>query len=129
MPARSPGGRPAGGVRARVVSVRQVRAGESVSYGALWTAPRQTTVATLGIGYADGLRRSLGLSGRGAVLLRGRRCPIIGAVTMDLCMVEVGELGVQVGDVATLIGAAEGREGGQGRGDAITLMEFAGQTR
>src|SRR5437879_4390942 len=70
--------RPVVSVRARVVSVRHVRAGESVSYGALWTAPRQTTVATLGIGYADGLRRSLGLSGRGAVLLRGRRCPIIG---------------------------------------------------
>jgi len=118
--------RPVVRVRARVVSVRQVRVGESVSYGALWTAPRQTTVATLGIGYADGLRRSLGLSGRGAVLLRGRRCPIIGAVTMDLCMVEVGELGVQVGDVATLIGAAEGREGGKGEGDAITLEEFAG---
>src|SRR3989441_924499 len=90
--------RPVVRVRARVVSVRHVRAGESVSYGALWTAPRQTTVATLGIGYADGLRRSLGLSGRGAVLLRGRRCPIIGAVTMDLCMVEVEDLRVQVGD-------------------------------
>ena len=94
--------RPVVSVRARVVSVRHVRAGESVSYGALWTAPRQTTVATLGIGYADGLRRSLGVSGRGAVLLRGRRCPIIGAVTMDLCMVEVEELRVQVGDVDRL---------------------------
>ena len=118
--------RPVVSVRARVVSVRHVRAGESVSYGALWTAPRQTTVATLGIGYADGLRRSLGLSGRGAVLLRGRRCPIIGAVTMDLCMVEVGELRVQVGDVATLIGAAEGGEGSASGGGAITLEEFAG---
>src|SRR5256886_2523744 len=144
MLAPSPGGRPGRGargrfiwraapgwggrvsVRARVVSVRHVRAGESVSYGALWTAPRQTTVATLGIGYADGLRRSLGLSGRGAVLLRGRRCPIIGAVTMDLCMVEVEELRVQVGDVATLIGAAEGGERGEGGGGAITLEEFAG---
>src|SRR5207244_12814935 len=67
--------RPVVSVRARVVSVRHVRAGESVSYGALWTAPRQTTVATLGIGYADGLRRSLGLSGRGAGMPRGRRWP------------------------------------------------------
>jgi len=83
-------------------------------------------VATLGIGYADGLRRSLGLSGHGAVLLRGRRCPIIGAVTMDLCMVEVEELRVQVGDVATLIGAAEGGERSEGGGGAITLEEFAG---
>jgi alanine racemase len=107
-------------VRARVLSVRRVRAGESVSYGALWTAPRPTTVATLGIGYADGLRRALGLSGRAAVLLRGRRCPIIGAVTMDLCMVELGELPVRVGDVATLMGAADG--------GAITLEEFADWT-
>jgi alanine racemase len=107
-------------VRARVLSVRRLRAGESVSYGALWTAPRHTTVATLGIGYADGLRRSLGLSGRAAVLLRGRRCPIIGAVTMDLCMVEVGDLPVHVGDVATLMGAADG--------GAITLEEFADWT-
>src|SRR6266702_4762574 len=110
--------RPVVSVRARVLAVRRVAAGESVSYNAAWRAARPTTVATLGIGYADGLRRSLGLSGRGSVLLRGRRHPIIGAVTMDMTMVETGEHPVQVGDVATLIGAAGG-----GR---ITLEEFAG---
>src|SRR5207247_10271773 len=81
-----------------------------------------TTVATLGIGYADGLRRSLGLSGRGSVLLRGRRHPIIGAVTMDMTMVETGEHPVQVGDVAPLIGAAGGGRGG----DHHALEELAG---
>ena len=110
--------RPVVSVRARVLAVRRVAAEESVSYNAAWRAARPTTVATIGIGYADGLRRSLGLSGRGAVLIRGRRHPIIGAVTMDMTMVETGDHPVQVGDVATLIGAADG-----GR---ITLEEFAG---
>ncbi len=104
-------------IRARVLAVRRVAAGESVSYNAVWRATRPTTVATLGIGYADGLRRSLGLSGRGAVLLRGQRCLIIGAVTMDLTMVEIGDEPVQVGDVATLIGTADDAR--------ITLEEFA----
>jgi len=108
-------------IRARVLAVRRVAAGESVSYNALWRADRATTVATLGIGYADGLRRAVGLSGRGAALLGGQRCPIVGAVTMDLTMVETGDHPVQVGDVATLLGEAE-RGGGGGR---ITLDELA----
>jgi alanine racemase len=118
--------RPVVRLRARVLAVRRIAAGESVSYNALWRAPRPTTVATLGIGYADGLRRSLGLSGRGAVLLRGRRAPIIGAVTMDLTMVEIGDNPVDVGDVATLIGEGDGGGGGGGGAGRITLEEFAG---
>jgi alanine racemase len=109
--------RPVVSVRTRVLAVRQVLAGESVSYNALWRAGSRTTVATLGIGYADGLRRALGLSGGAAVLLRGRRCPIVGAVTMDLTMVETGDHPVEVGDVATVIG-----EAGGGR---ITLEEVS----
>jgi alanine racemase len=112
--------RPVVSVRARVLAVRRVAAGESVSYHALWRASRATTVATLGIGYADGVRRALGLLRRGAVLIRGRRVPIIGAVTMDLTMVETGDHPVAVGDVATLIGAADG--------ERITLDEFSGWT-
>jgi alanine racemase len=108
-----PLGRPVVSLRARVVSVRSVQRGESVSYNASWTAPRETTVATLGIGYADGLRRSLGLKGEATVLLGGARCPIVGLVTMDLTMVDVGggwrgggSTPVAVGDVATLVGEA-----------------------
>ncbi|HEX9611384.1 MAG TPA: alanine racemase [Gemmatimonadales bacterium] len=111
-------GRPVVSLRARVVSVRRVRRGESVSYNASWTAPRDTTIATLGIGYADGLRRSLGSHGPAAVLIHGTRCPIVGLVTMDLTMVETGAAAVQVGDVATLVGTADGQ--------TITLEEFAG---
>jgi alanine racemase len=109
--------RPVVSLRARVLAVRALGPGESVSYGALWTARQATRVATLGIGYADGARRSLGLSGRGAVLVGGGRCPLVGAVTMDLTMVEIGDRPVVVGDVATLIGAAPG--------GCITLDEYA----
>ena len=104
-------------IRARVVSVRTVRRGETVSYNATWTAPRDTIVATLGIGYADGLRRALGLGGQAYVLLRGARCPVVGLVTMDYVMVETGGTAVEVGDVATLVGEADG-----GR---IALDQFA----
>ncbi len=110
-------GRAVVSLRSRVLAVRRVRAGESVSYGAFWTALRDTTIATLGIGYADGLRRGLGLTGRSRVLLNGTRCPIVGLVTMDLTMIDVGEMPVAVGDVATLVGEAPG-----GR---VTLEEFA----
>jgi len=114
-----PGGRPVVSIRARVVSVRTVRRGETVSYNATWTAPRDTSVATLGIGYADGLRRALGRGSEAYVLLRGARCPVVGLVTMDYVMVETGATAVQVGDVATLVGEADG---GGGR---ITLDQFA----
>jgi len=107
-------GKPVVSVRAVVVSVRRVRSGDSVSYNATWTAPRDTVVATLGIGYADGVRQSLP-SGAATVLLNGSRCPIIGAVTMDLTMIETGATPVAVGDVATLVGEASGEINTLGR--------------
>jgi len=103
-----PTGRPAIALRARVVSVRTVRQGEGVSYSASWTAPRDTTVATLGIGYADGVRRLLGRESEATVLLNGARCPVVGRVTMDLVMVDVRDGRATVGDVATLVGEADG---------------------
>lgn len=110
--------KPVVSVRARVVSVRRVATGDSVSYGATWTAPHDTVVATLGIGYADGIPRRLAGDGNAQVILQGRRCPVIGVVTMDMLMVEIGTLVVDVGEVATLIGEAGG--------ERITLHEFAG---
>ena len=109
--------RPVVSIRARVLSVRRLRKGESVSYNASWVAPRDTVVATLGIGYADGVRRDIGLSGKAHVLLRGRRCPIVGVVQMDMALVESGTVEVQVGDVATLIG--------EDAKQRVTLAEFA----
>jgi alanine racemase len=115
----SPIGKPVIALRARVVSVRRVQRGETVSYNASWTAPRVTTVATLAVGYADGVRRSLGLKGEATVVLNGARCPVVGLVTMDLTMVDVGDGRATVGDVATLVGEADG--GGLGN----TLDQFA----
>jgi alanine racemase len=111
-------GRPVVSIRARVVSVRRLHAGDTVGYNARWTAPRDTTIATVGMGYADGMPSSLGgAGGRGVVLLGGRRCPIVGTVSMDVVMVDAGDLPVHVGDVATLLGEAGGR--------TITLSELS----
>jgi alanine racemase len=95
---------PVAGLYARVVSLRRIPAGDSVSYGAEWVAPRNTTVATIGFGYADGLSRRA--QGRGHVLLRGRRVPLVGRITMDMVMAEAGPDpgALAVGDRATLVG-------------------------
>jgi alanine racemase len=82
--------------------VHQVRAGEPVSYGARWNAPADTIIATVPIGYADGVARRLSFTG-GEVLIGGRRLPIRGAITMDQLMVEVDE-SVKIGDEVVIIG-------------------------
>jgi alanine racemase len=90
-------------VRARIVELRDLHAGESVSYDATWRANAPRRLATLAIGYADGYRRAL--SSRGVVLVAGRRAPVLGRVTMDMTRVDVTDIPCRVGDVATLIGA------------------------
>ncbi len=94
--------RPALALRAAVTAVRTVEAGERVSYGHRWTAPRRTRVATLPLGYADGVRR--GLSGRIGVRLREQDFSQVGTITMDQLMVDVGDVPIEVGEVATLLG-------------------------
>ena len=86
----------------RVTAVRTVAAGESVSYGRSWYAAEPTRVATVPVGYADGVRRHSGQAGV-EVLIRGRRCPILGTVTMDQLMV-AADAEVSVGDEVVLIG-------------------------
>lgn len=105
-------------LRAPIVSVRTLPKGEAVSYGAEWVAPRATRIATLGIGYTDGIARAAG--GRLEVLIHGRRYPVVGRITMDFVMVDLGSptAPVRVGDVATLVGRDD-------RGE-ITLDECAG---
>jgi alanine racemase len=90
-------------VRARVVDLRTLHAGDTVSYGATYRADGPRRIATLAIGYADGYRRALGM--HGVVLLRGRRVPVVGLVTMDMTMIDVTGVECEMGDVATLIGA------------------------
>ena len=89
---------------ARVVAVRSVRKGDAVGYGAEWRAERDTRVATLPLGYADGIPRAA--AGKGAVHLAGAMRPIVGRVSMDYAVVEVGEAPVSPGDVATVFGRA-----------------------
>jgi len=112
--------RPAMRVRTEVVALRSVATGDSVGYGGTWTARRPSVIATVPLGYADGLAR--GLSSRGHLLVRGRRAPIVGAVSMDLTMIDVTDLpGVELRDEAVAIGPQRGPLGG----DEITAAEVA----
>lgn len=99
----------------RVVAVKGMRTGEATGYGARFVAERPTTLAIVPAGYADGL--DLRLAGRGAVLIRGRRAPIVGSICMDMLMADVTGSEVSPGDEVVVIGA-------QGR-DAIDVREMA----
>ena len=119
MPSRVvdlPGLEPALALRTRIMAVREIGIGATVSYGGTWRAARPTRVATLPIGYADGYPRHV----QGAsVLLAGRRAPIIGVVCMDMLMIDVTDLPESaLSGVVTLIG----RDGN----DVITVDQLAG---
>ena len=104
LTAEALGLRPALTLRARVAHVKRVEAGSSISYGWRHTFDRATTVATVPIGYADGVPRRLSALG-GEVLIGGRRHPMVGVVTMDQLMVDVGDAAVAVDDEVVLIGS------------------------
>jgi alanine racemase len=94
-------------LRARVAQVRTVAVGDSIGYGRTWTAAGPARIATVSIGYADGVHRAR--SNRGEVLVRGRRVPLVGAVSMDSIALDVSALpDLETGDAATLIGADGG---------------------
>jgi alanine racemase len=95
--------RPALALRATVTRVHDVGRGESVGYGRAWVAERPSRVAIVAIGYEDGVMRGRG--SRGEVVVRGRRAPLVGRVSMDAVSVDVSDVpGVRTGDVVTLIG-------------------------
>lgn len=94
-------------VRTEIVSLRSVDVGDSVGYSALWKASRPSRIATIPMGYADGLSR--GLTNRGHVLIRGKRAPIVGAVSMDMSMIDVTDIpGVSLRDEAVVLGPQDG---------------------
>ena len=103
-------------IKARVSHVKWLDADERVSYGLRYKLPARARIATVPVGYADGVPRNLGLRG-GQVLIGGRRHPIAGTVTMDQLLVDVGDAEVAVGDEVVLIG----RQGGE----EITATEWA----
>jgi len=104
-------------LKARVALTRTIAAGESVGYGRRFTAGRNTRIAVLPIGYADGIPRNLG-NKQSFILLHGRRAPIIGSICMDQLMVDVTNIpNIKCGDTATLIGC-DGT-------DEITVKEIA----
>ncbi|MBI3551869.1 MAG: alanine racemase [Elusimicrobia bacterium] len=111
-----PGFEPVMSLKTKVVFLKNVPKGSSISYGATYRTKRPSRIATLPIGYADGFSR--GLSNQGWALLRGRRCPIVGTVTMDMTMLDATAVPkASVGDDAVLIG----RQGSE----RITASEIA----
>jgi alanine racemase len=120
-------------VRTEIVALRAIAEGDSIGYGHTWTAARPSLIATVPMGYADGLSRQLGLpiagsaphTPRGQALVRGKRAPIAGAVSMDLTMLDVTEVaGVRLGDEAVFLGAQEGPLGR----DALGAAEVAARS-
>ena len=97
--------RPVMTFKTRVVQVKRVPAGVGVSYGHTFVTPRPSAIGVLAVGYADGYRR--GLQHGGEVMIRGRRAPVVGAVCMDLTMVDLTDVpGAAVGDEVILWGGA-----------------------
>ena len=108
--------KPALQLKARIVHLKRVPQGAKISYGCTWEARQATNIATIAVGYGDGFSRAL--SNRGAMLVGGKRAPIIGRVCMDLTMIDVGiNTEAKVGDDVVIIG----RQGDQ----MITTDEIA----
>ena len=110
--------KPVMSIHARVSHVQHLKAGEGISYGLRSKLESDATIATLPIGYADGIPRRLWSVG-GEVLIGGRRCPIVGVVTMDQLMVNCADAQIKIGDAAVLLGT-QGTE-------TITANEIAAQ--
>jgi alanine racemase len=99
-----------------ITHLKTLGPGVPVSYGGIWTTPRESLIATLPVGYADGYNRRM--SNRGEVLVRGVRAKVVGTVCMDMCMVDVTHIpGVSVHDEVVLLG----RQGEQ----CVSALELA----
>lgn len=112
--------KPVMSVHSRIVASRRLRAGDAVGYGGTFRVARSTDLATIPIGYADGLDRAL--SNRGAVLVRGQRAPIVGVVSMDMTTIDVTDVpGAEIGDDVVVLGSQKYGD----RTDTIRAEEIA----
>jgi alanine racemase len=112
--------RPAMRLVAEIAQLRHVPRGQAVGYGQVWRADRDSLVAVLPIGYADGLPRRA--TGHASVLIRGQRCPLVGAISMDIALADVTDLaGVSVDDLAVFFG----RDGVGPAARALPVSEYA----
>lgn len=90
-------------IKTRVTHIKTIEEGETVGYGATYTAPEERVIATIGFGYADGYPRQL--SNKGWVLIHGKKAPLRGRICMDQCMIDITEIeNVKIGDEVTIIG-------------------------
>jgi alanine racemase len=113
--------RPVMRVRSEIAALRDLPAGAPIGYGATFHTTRPSRIATVPVGYADGFCR--GLSNRGSLLVRGKRAPVVGTVSMDMTMLDVSEISdVRVGDECVILGPQKGPLGQ----DEITAAEIAG---
>ncbi|MGN0353688.1 MAG: alanine racemase [Muricoprocola sp.] len=100
----------------KICHITEVKKGEGVSYDYTWRAPRDTRIATLPFGYADGYPRNL--KGKGMVTIHGVRCPIVGVICMDQCMVDIGDVPqARIGDTAIIYG--------DGSGNTMSIQEIS----
>jgi alanine racemase len=102
-------------VRARIVQIREVPTGTAVSYGGRTVTRRRSRIAVVPVGYADGY--AWRLTGRAEALVRGRRVPVAGSVTMDMTLLDVTDAGAELGDEVVLLG----RQGSE----EVTALELA----
>jgi len=100
--------KPVMSLKSRVVNVKTARSGSTVSYGRTHRLEKDTRVASVAVGYGHGLSRAL--SDRGSFLVRGKRVPIIGRVTMDVTLIDTSSVDVEVGDEVVIFGKQGGSE-------------------
>jgi len=106
--------------RTRIISIREFGAGQALGYNGTYTTTHAARIAVLPVGYADGYRR--GLSNRGRVIVRDMYAPIVGAISMDLTLIDVTHVsGVEEGDDVILIGSS-----GPLRVDAVEVASLCG---
>ena len=108
--------RPALSFKSKVIYLKKVPPGTTLSYGGTFVTKKNTCIATLPVGYADGFFRSM--SNKGSVLIKGKKYPIVGRVTMDMTLADVKNDKIEIGDEAVLIGSQKNK--------SISADEIAG---